>query len=155
MIFVSEWDNEVPFLVGLTDQSRTRLEIVPCSSHEFLITRSVQRVEGCARQSDRSSPGDCGGEGKTGGGRRRLEKLNASSGGKCFAAATPFPRDGRDKQEMLLRSSVVPDFARRILLPVSSSFTSFSSSTSYSQTPLRRNRIVSPGSCIFFSFGSL
>ena len=42
------------------------------------------------------------------------KKLNASAG-KCFAVATLFPRNpSRDKQEMLLRRSVVPDFVAHL-----------------------------------------
>jgi len=42
------------------------------------------------------------------------EKIECPPDGKCFAAATPFPRTGRDKQEMLLRRNVVPDFAAHL-----------------------------------------
>lgn len=46
--------------------------------------------------------------------RAAAKKLNAFAG-KCFAVATLFPRNpSRDKQEMLLRRSVVPDFVAHL-----------------------------------------
>lgn len=84
-------------------------ETMLCEKHKCIIPRSIRHLQRIANLSTFREGNEecCGSLGKKGSYGRKIE---CRSTGKCFAAATLFPRSGKDKQETLLRRSVVSDF---------------------------------------------